>query len=40
MAGKKYNASTGYFNKDMQAIIKKGEKSASKKTTKSAPKKK
>lgn len=33
---KKLNASTGYFNKEMQAILKKGEaksKPAAKKTT-------
>ena len=34
MAGKKMNASVGYFNKSMQAILKKGEeKPAAKKTT-------
>lgn len=37
--GKKMNASTGYFSKSMQAILKKGEekpakKTAAKKTTK------
>ena len=34
MAGKKMNASTGYFSKSMQAILKKGEeKPAAKKAT-------
>lgn len=36
MAAKKMNASTGYFNKEMQAILKKGEakaKPTAKKTT-------
>ena len=34
MAGKKMNASVGYFNKSMRAILKKGEeKPAAKKTT-------
>lgn len=41
MAGKKMNASTGYFSKEMQAILKKGEKSTSKKpVSKSTAKKK
>ncbi len=40
MAGKKMNASTGYFNKSMQAILKKGEeKPAAKKTAKKSTKK-
>jgi len=40
MAGKKLQVSAGYFNKDMQAILKKGEKAttakkpAAKKTSK------
>ena len=31
MAAKKMNGSVGYFNKEMQAILKKGEKSTAKK---------
>ena len=37
MASKKMNASTGYFTKEMQAILKKGEAKAS--TKKPAAKK-
>ena len=33
MASKKLPVSSGYFNKDMQAILKKGEKPAAKKST-------
>ena len=41
MAGKKYESSSGYFNKSMQAILKKGEEKApSKKTTAKNTKKK
>lgn len=41
MASKKMNASVGYFNKEMQAMLKKGEKAASKKpASKSSSKKK
>ena len=41
MAGKKMNASVGYFNKSMQAILKKGEekpKTASKPAAKKTKK--
>jgi len=42
MASKKLPASTGYFNKEMLAILNKGEKASSKKPTtkKSTTKKK
>lgn len=33
MATKKLNSSTGYFNKEMQAILAKGETKKSKKST-------
>ena len=36
---KKYAASVGYFNKDMQAILKKGEEKPKKTTAKPAAKK-
>ena len=40
MANKKLPSSTGYFNKEMQAILKKGEqKSSSKKKSTSTKKK-
>ena len=40
MANKKLPSSTGYFNKEMQAILKKGEaKSSNKKKTTSSKKK-
>ena len=40
MATKKLNASTGYFTKSMQAILKKGEEKPVKKPTKSTSKRK
>ena len=40
MAGKKYPASTGYFNKEMQAILKKGEAKGKTAAKKPAAKKK
>ena len=42
MAGKKLPSSNGYFNKEMLAILNKGEKAAAKKSTtkKSTAKKK
>lgn len=43
MAGKKMNASSGYFNKEMLAILNKGEKKttvAKKQTAKKTSKKK
>lgn len=33
MAGKKFTSSTGYFSKEMQAILKKGEEKAPRKKT-------
>lgn len=40
MAGKTLPASTGYFSKEMQAILNKEEKSDKKKTAKKTTKKK
>ena len=37
---KKLNSSSGYFNKEMQAILKKGEEKTSKKATSKTSKKK
>ena len=40
MAEKKLNSSSGYFNKEMLAILKKGEKKTTSSTKKTVPKSK